>query len=393
MLQWLSAFFTGSPQARVDPRLGSSPTLLALTVLFTLAALGIVALFTASWVVCPDSAEAGRCSIGARFNGHFLAFGVMAGTAGACGGGLLGLLFGLPTSAARAVAQTNANPHGPGQDNPWFTDNTAMEQIADWLTKIIVGLSLVNFDRFLLHGWEVSVEVSRAMSGQADAGPAIGGLTLAPSVLIGFAISYIWIRRFLPGELASARLSMIERQAMSMQYMSGRQKIEAAERSGAKQAVPSANAQEITARTSQAVAVASSQVGAAFEMPPVVAQGANELDPWQGQFLSHPHQAGSIKLDAQVKALPGDADWFSITILINFADEATAAHLADSPARLYLHPTFPNPIRDIRLGKMGFALELVGWGAFTVGLQLQNDERYELNLALLPNAPAVFKAR
>lgn len=384
MLRQLLATLFGGFRIGARQDLKTSPTLLALALLFGMAGLGVLSLFIASWIVGFPPAGSGL-----RFNGRFLAFGIMAGTAGACGGGLLGLLFGLPTSAARAVAQTNAGANTPGQDNPWFTDNTAMEQIADWLTKIIVGLSLVNFDRFLLRGWQVSIEVSKAMTGLPAAGPAVGGLTLAPAVLIGFAISYIWIRRFLPGELAAARLEMMERQQMSVRIMSGRQKMEAAERAGAKQGAGLATAQEISAKTTRAVAFAAAHASAPLETPPIVEPGPNTLDPWKGQFPAREGQLATVRLDAVVKELPGDPDWFSITLQVALLGD----DLGDRPARLYLHPTFPNPIREIRLGKKGYALELVGWGAFTVGLQLMSDERHELDLAELPDAPAVFKAR
>ncbi|MET3666265.1 pYEATS domain-containing protein [Caulobacter sp. 1776] len=390
MLQWLAHWFVGfEEQGRGQARRAvghsrASPTILALVVLFSMAALGVLALFIAAWIVMPVA--------GARhhvyFNGRFMAFGLLAGSAGAAGGGLLGLLFGLPTSAARAVAQSNASANDASQANPWFNDNTAMEQIADWLTKIIVGLSLANFGTFLTYGWQVCVETSKAMTGVASSNPAIGGLTLAPAALIGFSISYIWIRRYLPGELANARLDMIERQRESHEIISGLMQIRAADAAGDKQEQPGASKRDSTERLAEQIAQAAGDEGP-FEL---VRPGTVMNDPWKGQFANSTVSTRSASLLASVKPIPGDKNWFTVAIRVAPLKDASA--LAGMRARLYLHSSFKNPVREIVLNKNGaYALDLVAWGAFTIGLQLQTGELHELDLAELPDAPEVFRSR
>src|SRR5438552_4060746 len=65
--------------------------------------------------------------------------------AGACllGGGLLGFLFGLPRTV-QDVGQRNSTTSGlPSEpQNVSYHANTNLEQISDWLTKILVGVGL-----------------------------------------------------------------------------------------------------------------------------------------------------------------------------------------------------------------------------------------------------------
>jgi hypothetical protein len=72
---------------------------------------------------------------------------MMAGLmlAGASGlvGAFMGFLFGIP----RAKQLPVLNETDDGKSKREFLDNTNLEQISDWLTKIIVGLTLVQFDK------------------------------------------------------------------------------------------------------------------------------------------------------------------------------------------------------------------------------------------------------
>lgn len=59
------------------------------------------------------------------------------------GGAITGFLFAIPRSGTYR--------HRPGQENDgsWYDDNTNLEEISDWITKIMVGLTLVQFKYIL----------------------------------------------------------------------------------------------------------------------------------------------------------------------------------------------------------------------------------------------------
>jgi hypothetical protein len=57
-------------------------------------------------------------------------------------GGIVGLLFGFPRLNGTAqLDRSNDTPQSPAQDS--YTPSRNIEEIADWLTKIIVGVGLV----------------------------------------------------------------------------------------------------------------------------------------------------------------------------------------------------------------------------------------------------------
>jgi CheY-like chemotaxis protein len=59
-------------------------------------------------------------------------------------GALIGFLFGIPKVASAAAKQQNQSTNGQASDAPRILNvNTNLEDISDWLTKIIVGLGLV----------------------------------------------------------------------------------------------------------------------------------------------------------------------------------------------------------------------------------------------------------
>jgi hypothetical protein len=126
-------------------------------------------------------------------SGHFakgstffsvLAVGLAAIGAALFAGLLFGFLFGLPKSLE---PQTHPDP------KRLLATNTNLDQISDWLTKILVGIGLVQLGK-LAHG----------VSKLGDAlGPGLGGglgakpfavALLLYSVVDGFLVGYIWTR-------------------------------------------------------------------------------------------------------------------------------------------------------------------------------------------------------
>jgi hypothetical protein len=62
---------------------------------------------------------------------------VIAGSCSFLGGGLVGFLFGIPRSASSG----QATPTGE------YQANSNLVEVSDWLTKIIVGVGLVQIGR------------------------------------------------------------------------------------------------------------------------------------------------------------------------------------------------------------------------------------------------------
>lgn len=116
-------------------------------------------------------------------------------------------------------------------------------------------------------------------------------------------------------------------------------------------------------------------------------------DPNLGMF-GRKQVENARKLDAHVRRSALREDWFTIDLTVESTDPNRALH---GTVEFHLHPTFrENPaVRPVVNGRA--RLDLVAWGAFTVGAVVTEadgtETKLELNLAGLPDAPAEFKAR
>jgi len=126
------------------------------------------------------------------------AAGVTIGAAAMAVGGLFGFVFGIPTTVQlRGADPQNAEGAGNNEPGPLYVGNTSLEQISDWLTKILVGVGLTQLS---------SIPTGLAALGEFLAG-GLGNLpgsnVFATSLVvfgltIGFFLAYLWTRLELP---------------------------------------------------------------------------------------------------------------------------------------------------------------------------------------------------
>jgi len=134
-------------------------------------------------------------------------------------GGFLGFLFGIPrtlqqgSSPSPSPEERTAGELKDGRQETSYAVNTNLEQISDWLTKILVGVGLTQI-----------ATIPAALKEFADyVGPGLGDYPgsriFAIAMLLfftinGFLISYLWTRFYLAGALkradASSRLAAVE---------------------------------------------------------------------------------------------------------------------------------------------------------------------------------------
>jgi hypothetical protein len=113
-------------------------------------------------------------------------FGVLAalGAAAWLSGGVLGFLFGVPRLRA-ASAQSNASSAAST-----FVPNTNLEQISDWLTKIIVGAALVQLRVIAEDVNGLALAVGQALGTRG--GAVISGGVMVLYFAGGFMWGYLW---------------------------------------------------------------------------------------------------------------------------------------------------------------------------------------------------------
>ena len=132
-----------------------------------------------------------------------MGFAVIVGGAAALTAGVLGFVFGLPSTIL-------PGREAGAPDGPRYLPNNSLEQISDWITKIIVGIGLVQIGR--VSGALASL-ARRLRPGFAEANADQGALEAAGTFsialviyagLAGFLAAFLWARLSLPGQFRLA---------------------------------------------------------------------------------------------------------------------------------------------------------------------------------------------
>jgi hypothetical protein len=144
---------------------------------------------------------------GARWS----AFGAAVAVAGAAAlvGGIIGFLFGIPLTS-----QKNGQAAGQGDDGPGsgsFKPNTNLEQVSDWLTKIIIGVGLVQIGHALPALSKLGQSLKSPLGGLPSSSAFGLGLVMY-FALLGFLFLYLWSREVLPGEFSQGLIGVIQKQ-------------------------------------------------------------------------------------------------------------------------------------------------------------------------------------
>jgi hypothetical protein len=124
-------------------------------------------------------------------------------------GGLIGFVFGIPTSlqGTRAPAPTDGN--ATSDPAGFYIGNTSLEQISDWLTKILVGVGLTQLASLPSGLVELGNYLAGGLGNLPGANVFAAALVVF-ALLDGFFQSYLWTRLNLPSLLAeSDRLQLV----------------------------------------------------------------------------------------------------------------------------------------------------------------------------------------
>ncbi len=130
--------------------------------------------------------------------------GVLVGAAALAAGVLTGFIFGIPREGSPKKSGDQDSATSDGQTNP-ITSNSNLVEISDWLTKIIVGVSLVELNKIPTKLGALSYYVGRSLQpAQCCGAPAcadliLSGQSVALAVMVfyfalGFLWGYIWTR-------------------------------------------------------------------------------------------------------------------------------------------------------------------------------------------------------
>jgi len=135
-------------------------------------------------------------------------------------------------------------------------------------------------------------------------------------------------------------------------------------------------------------------VGGKTEAGDLLAGSSTAADPqkgrWGGQSV-----AGAYALTARVDPIANSPEWFRVRLSVR---EREAGNGGGERARFHLHPSFRRTDATARFNEDVAELDLVAWGAFTVGAEVLDAQgsriaELELDLAALEDAPDKFRRR
>lgn len=116
---------------------------------------------------------------------------VITGSCSFLAGGLVGLLFGIPRSALSAAGNTATGK---------YQANSNLVEVSDWLTKIIVGVGLVQIGRLEPALSRLAANLKTPLGAQPSSA-AFGMALVIANVLLGFLFFYLWSRSLLQRDL------------------------------------------------------------------------------------------------------------------------------------------------------------------------------------------------
>lgn len=364
-------------------------------------------------------------------------------------GATLGFLFGIPR--ALTVAMPGADGHAGANNGGGFTHNTNLEQISDWLTKIVVGIGLVEAQSIGIAFQGLSRQVALEWGLGANSAASAGFVLLA-SLLFGFIGFYIWTRTAfvyylehnetaVAGERRDREAAERRARQAEADAARAREQAEQAERDTQAERERKAEAErqaqlarEQAEQAARQTEEAEKQTQQAQRESDMYSRMAGYLDsgtveplrvlkwrdskdwmkalddesfethagpsadnpesewnsdPNLGRFGGAPI-ARDRELSAQVQPLDEAGSTCAVTIRVRSLDPARPL---TGTVTIHLHPTFHSMVREVPVVDGQAELRIVAAGVFTIGAEADGGAtRLELNLASLPDLPAAFAA-
>jgi hypothetical protein len=288
----------------------------------------------------------------------------------------MGLLFGLPRMRRKQASPTAAAVNNHGAE-PEINNN--LIDISDWLTKIIVGVGLVELNTLP----DKIKMVTRPLAECLDppCGVAIAVSVVIFFTFVGFLLSYLNTRTILSLlliEFDNRLLRQVE--AKAAEAMEEAKTAADIARLGTAELNPVS-----TPRAKKRVEADESKRTSAWQMKP----GNVHDDPWKGVFGGLA-EANHRRMRAKVTESASDSEWFRIHVWVESTDPEH--HPLSGRVRFFLHDSFANDRPFVTVSDGRADLRVGAYGAFTVGAVAdEGATKLELDLAEDPSAPKLFR--
>jgi hypothetical protein len=143
---------------------------------------------------------------------RIIGMSVLFGAAATAIGILIGFLFGIPrsrTTIERTESGTRTTNGEPTVTPNTSLPNTNLEQISDWLTKVLVGVTLAQIGKIGPAAATLFKNISNSL-GAGSSGEVFAGAIIIYSTTIGFIIGWLGTRMWVAWAIAAVDVSASE---------------------------------------------------------------------------------------------------------------------------------------------------------------------------------------
>jgi len=320
-------------------------------------------------------------------------------------GGMLGFLFGIPkidktissTSSVAAVPVlpgTTPAPVGMLTSNSRFnfSDNANLEEISDWLTKIIVGLTLVQFNNIKKMLDEGAKSINRTLELTYYDFYVFGYAMIIFYLVMGFLVSYFWTRTNYVYILEKGKGDIVALQKENIYLKKDNRELEI-DKAELKEAVQQESSLRAVNESNNAEFKPIERINANEELEKIVLEllRIHEIkvgdDPQKGRWggLS---ESNSRKLEAVVTKSATIKNFYDVKFTIRSTDSAKPLN---TTVVLLLHDSFGKDIVYLKPENNRAEITLPAYEAFTAAAICDNGTTFlELDLNNLPGNPPGF---
>jgi len=312
-----------------------------------------------------------------------ITFLIVAGASFA-GGSTIGFLFGFPRAEKYRYDKKDDSDHKTKENS--YSDNTNLEEVSDWLTKIIVGLTLIKLKTIIswidLSAHSIAYTYSCESKGTGINFYVFGYCTIIFYFLAGAGLLYVWTR---------TNLSIIFTRSKYAQLVADKKELITQVQTIANKDLPvkedTANDQAFFTEKTQP-AIPSSQfkndIETIYNSKKIKYKDDLQKGRWGGKAENNGMVLEGL-FDAQgSKLLPGVYK-LKLRVHSSKPDKEVKGEVA-----FFLHDTFPSEIEYTVATNNLAEINVFAWEAFVVGARLEDGTELELDLNTVKGFPEGF---
>ncbi len=310
-------------------------------------------------------------------------------------GGLLGFLFGIPKALTDVGTRENDSNDPDKTAHPetvGYQPSTNLEQVSDWLTKILIGVGLVEIKQLGEALSTLGIRVSSALGSSVQGSGVATEVVVVAFTVVGFLSTYLWTRLYYgtlqaltDREIIRGLTSKVSETALVAEEL--RKATNALASGELARPVPTADLAKPTVQVAETDIISD-------RWPPAVQQAVRSLlsappmydsDPVAEVFSSATSEANGRRLEAELVAN------LKTALVVRLRVRRIEGDPLQGDVTFLLHPTFHDRVYAVAADGGAAETKVYSEGWFTAGAVLDDGKTVlTYDLRQLPGAPKWF---